>query len=216
MRSLHVDESVFRMDDNPVSLWIDELRQADELAARKVWEHFSARLHQAARRNLRAKTKRVYDEEDVVLSMFQSLCQGLVDGRFPDLHDRDSLWRLMLVISGRKIANRHRYDQRQRRDDRRTLTESVFSERQLDQGDQLGDGLLSREPTPEFVAELHETSERLFAAIDEPDLKEIAMLRVEGFNDSEIADRLNCSRRTVQRRLTMIRRIWESWESPDE
>lgn len=213
---LAIGESPFIMDDNPVSLWIDELRQADETAARKVWEHFSARLHQSARNHLRAKTRRVYDEEDVVLSMFQSLCQGLAEGRFPNLHDRDSLWRLMLVITGRKITNRHRHDQRQRRDDRRTLTDSVFSDRQLDQGKQMGDGLLSREPTPEFVAELHETSERLFAAIDEPDLKEIAMLRIEGYNDSEIADRLNCSRRTVQRRLTMIRQLWESQEPLDE
>lgn len=204
------------MNDDPVSLWIDEIRDAEDDAAFKVWKHFSARLLQIARKNLRAKTKRVYDEEDVVLSMFHSLCQGLVEGRFPDLHDRDSLWRLMLVITGRKITNRHRHDHRERRDDRRTLTDSVFSERQMDQGQQLGDGLLSREPTPEFVAELHETSERLFAAIDEPDLKEVALLRVEGYNDSEIADRLNCSRRTVQRRLKMIRQLWELQESPDE
>ncbi|MEL7496531.1 MAG: ECF-type sigma factor [Planctomycetota bacterium] len=215
-RLLGVVESLSTMDDNPVSVWIDELRQADEIAALKVWEHFSARLHQSARNSLRAKTKRVYDEEDAVLSMFQSLCRGLAEGRFPDLHDRDSLWHLMLVMTGRKISNRHRHDQRQRRDDRRTLTDSVFSESHLDQGQQLGDGLLSREPTPEFIAELHETSERLFAAIDQPDLKEIALLRVEGYNDSEIADRLDCSRRTVQRRLTMIRQLWESQESLDE
>jgi len=203
------------MNDDPVSMWIEEIRDADDDAAHKVWEHFSARLHQSARKNLRAKTKRVYDEEDVVLSMFHSLCQGLAEGRFPDLNDRDSLWRLMLVITGRKIANRHRHDKRQRRDDRRTLTDSIFSESQLNQGKQLGDDLLSREPTPEFVAEFHETSERLIAAIDEPDLKEIALLRVEGFNDSEIADRLDCSRRTVQRRLTMIRQLWESQEPID-
>lgn len=197
---------------DPVSLWIEELRQADEVAAHNVWQHFAARLHQSARKNLRAKTKRVYDEEDVVVSMFHSVCRGLAEGRFPDLQDRDSLWRLMLVVTGHKISNRHRHDQRQRRDNRRTLTDSVFIEREGEQVSQLGNRLLSREPTPEFVAEFHETSERLFGALEDPDLQGIAALRIEGYNDSEIADRMDCSRRTVQRRLTMIRQIWESQE----
>ncbi len=203
-------------NNDPVSLWIDELRQADEVAAHKVWAHFAARLHQLARKRMRAKTKRVYDEEDVVQSMFHSVCRGLAEGRFPDLQDRDSLWRLMLVITGQKISNRHRFDQQKRRDVRRNLTDSIFSESQTDLGPRLGTELISREPTPEFVAEFQETSDRLFDALEETDLQEIAMLRMEGYKDTEIADRLDCSQRTVQRRLTMIRQIWESRELLDE
>ena len=148
--------------------------------------------------------------------MFHSVCRGLAEGRFPDLQDRDSLWRLMLVITGNKIANRHRFDQQLRRDIRRTSTESIFTESHTNQSGQFGSGLLSREPTPEFVAEFQETTDRLFAALDEPELKEIAILRVEGYNDNDIAEKLNCSRRTVQRRLTMIRRCWETLELIDE
>jgi DNA-directed RNA polymerase specialized sigma24 family protein len=33
---------------------------------------------------------------------------------------------------------------------------------------------------------------------------------MEGYNDPEIAERLNCSRRSVQRRVEAIRRHWES------
>jgi DNA-directed RNA polymerase specialized sigma24 family protein len=33
-------------------------------------------------------------------------------------------------------------------------------------------------------------------------------LRMEGYTDAEVADRLRCSRRTVQRRLEVVRRHW--------
>jgi RNA polymerase sigma factor (sigma-70 family) len=193
--------------DDPVSVWIDRLREADEVAARRVWEHFSNRLFEIARKRLRADTRRVYDEEDAVQSMFRSICAGMTAGRFPDLRDRDSLWRLMLVVTAQKISNRHRFDQQQRRDIRRTLTDSIFTDSRGDD-----DLLHSREPTPEFAAELEETCERLFERLNDPDLKEIAVLRLEGYTDAEIAAKLDCSRRTIQRRMTMIRRHWEDLE----
>ncbi len=113
-------------DTDPVSLWIEGLREADDSAVRSVWNHFASRLFQLARGRLASATKRVYDEDDAVQSMFRSVCQGFVDGRFSDLKDRKSLWRLMLVITNQKISNRHRFDQQQRRDIRRTVTDSVF------------------------------------------------------------------------------------------
>lgn len=203
-------------NEDPVSVWIDELRQADEAAAFQIWEHFAARLHKMARKNLRARTKRVYDEEDVVQSMFHSVCRGLTEGRFPDLRDRVSLWRLMLVMTGNKIQNRHRFDQQQRRDNRRTLSDSIFESASSDQANQIAGSLVSREPTPEFVAEFEETCERLLGELTDPDLKDIAILRIEGYDDSEIGEKLNCSRRTVQRRLEVIRRQWKNLELTDE
>lgn len=198
-------------DEDPVSLWIDQLRESDEAAARQVWEHFSGRLCNIARRKLRSDTRTVYDEEDAAISTFRSVCAGMAAGRFPDLRDRDSLWGLMLTISTQKIANRHRYDRQQRRDIRRTLSDSIFT----DSG-QSDNKLLSREPTPEFAAELEETFSRLFGSLDEPELKEIAALRMEGCTDDEIGAKLNCSRRTVQRRITIICRHWESLELTSE
>ncbi len=195
------------VEEDPISTWIAQLRDADEVAARNVWEHFSSRLVAIARNNIRSNTRRTYDEEDVVLSMFRSICTGMSEGRFPDMRDRESLWGLMLVITSQKVSNRHRFDQQQKRDIRRTLTDSVFYDSELSDTP-----LTSREPTPEFAAEFNETCDRLFACLDDPDLREIAALKLEGFTDSEIAEKLDCSRRTVQRRMTMIRRQWEALE----
>jgi DNA-directed RNA polymerase specialized sigma24 family protein len=40
----------------------------------------------------------------------------------------------------------------------------------------------------------------------------VVTLRLEGHTDGEIAVHLNCSRRTVQRRLEVIRRHWDRLE----
>jgi DNA-directed RNA polymerase specialized sigma24 family protein len=197
--------------DDPVTLWIDQLRHGDDLAARNLWEHFFRRLYELAKHKLKLKTRPAYDEEDAAQSAFHSVCAGIIAGRFPDLQDRDSLWRLMLVITAQKVSNRHRYDQRQRRDVRRNLSDSVFAN---SQDDFVAGGIhvASREPTPEFAVEFVEVCERLFHGLEDANLKEIATLKMEGYTDIEVADRLKCSRRTVQRRITIIRRHWEHLE----
>ena len=61
---------------NPVTLWIEELRAADQSAATKLWQHFFDRLREKALSKLRSDTLRVYDEEDAALSAFNSFWQG--------------------------------------------------------------------------------------------------------------------------------------------
>lgn len=203
-------------DTDPVSLWIEGLRQADDVAAHGVWNHFAGRLSELARRRISPSTKRVYDQEDAVQSMFLSVCLGLEEGRFPDLKDREGLWRLMLVITSQKISNRHRFDRQQRRDIRRTASESVFCPG-ADVDAFADNGLmLSREPTPEFAAEFLETCETLFHGLADPLLEQVVTLRLEGFSNTEISERMDCSRRTVQRRLEIIRRHLSGMEHLSE
>jgi DNA-directed RNA polymerase specialized sigma24 family protein len=197
-------------NDDPVTLWIDQLRDEDEDAARNLWNHFVSRLYDSARKKLRPETRRVYDEEDAAQSAFHSVCVGISQGRFPDLHDRESLWRLLLVVTSRKVSHRHRFDQQQRRDVRRISADSVFIQSQGDSTFGNVGAVSSREPTPEFVAEFIETCDTLFTSLEDESLQDVATLRMEGYQDSEIAQRLGCSRRTVQRRLEVIRRHWEA------
>jgi len=76
--------------------------------------------------------------------------------------------------------------------------------------------LASHEPSPEFSAEFAETCEAMFASLNDPKLNDVVTLRMQGFNDSEIADRTNCSRRSVQRSLEVIRRNWKKMEITNE
>ena len=196
-------------EETPITLWIEELRAADEEAAAKLWNHFIGHLHESARHQIRPETRPVYDEEDAALSAFNSVCRGIVEGRFPDLRDRESLWKLMLVITSNKIRDRHRHDQQQRRDVRRTLTDSIFGNSAENSAVGGIHQLPAREPTPEFAAAFAETCEHLFQDLDDPRLREVAVLRMEGYADHEIASRLNCTRSTVQGRLAVIRHQWQ-------
>lgn len=205
-----------KSSDDPVTLWIDQLRDADDSAADKLWNHFVSRLYESARKKLSPRTRPLYDEEDAAQSAFQSVCAGIAAGRFPDLQDRDGLLRLMLVITSRKISRRHQHDRRQQRDVRRNLTSRIFANGVDDSVNDPVKQLASREPTPEFAAEFVETCESLFMSLDDPQMQEVVTLRMEGYTDSEIADRLKCSRRTVQRSLEVIRRQWKRLEMSDE
>jgi DNA-directed RNA polymerase specialized sigma24 family protein len=66
--------------------------------------------------------------------------------------------------------------------------------------------LVSREPTPEFAAEFADVCEMFMQSLGDPQLQLVATLRMEGYTDAEIGQRLGCSRSTVQRRLEIIRR----------
>ena len=173
------DDNDPQMDD-PVTAWIDELRNADASAAERLWNHFVSRLRDCARKKLRSGTRSVYDDEDAVQSAFHSVCAGIAAGRFTDLRDRESLLRLLLVITSRKVARRHAHDRRQRRDVRRNVSNHIFVDSADDLSYDAVEQLPSREPTPEFAAEFAETCEALFQRLDDPQLQQVVTLRMEG------------------------------------
>ena len=203
--------------DDPVTLWIDELRHADEAAARKLWNHFFTRLYELGRKKLRPETRRVYDEEDAAQSAFQSVCAGIAAGRFPDLGGRGNLWHLLVVITATEggASTAARSPAAPGRAPESGRFHLLASQRGFARMPRMN-VLVSREPTPEFAAEFVETCESLFQSLDDPALQQVVALRMEGYEDAEIADRLKCSRRTVQRRLEVIRRHWDRLELSSE
>ena len=206
-------ENFFSTAEEPVSLWIEQLSAADPQAAHRLWEHFCRRLMNFARGRLKAETRRIYDEEDAALSAFRSLCRGIEAQRFPEISDRDNLWALLVVIASRKIINRNRYDAQQRRSGDRTVNESV-----LQNASEISSPLNNvpaREPTPELAAEVADLSQYLLQLLPETDLQQLVLLKLEGHTNEEAAEQMSVTRRTVQRKLERIRRLWlENAEMP--
>lgn len=203
----------FASSDPPVTVWLRALEAGDEAAARPLYGHFCARIYALARQRLPAKVRGVYDEDDVAVSAFQSLFRGVREQRIR-FNDRTDFWRLLLTIAERKIARRIRHETREKRDVRRLEENSIFSPGSPGQGaprdrDASVQSLLAREPTPAFAAEVADTCDALLAALPDDNCRQIALLRLEHLTSDEIAAKLNCSRRTVQRRLLIIRRTWQ-------
>ena len=50
---------------------------------------------------------------------------------------------------------------------------------------------------------------RLLEKLGDPQLRQVAVAKMEGFSNQEIAQRLDCALRTVERRLKLIRDEWK-------
>ena len=71
------------------------------------------------------------------------------------------------------------------------------------------DRVLGQEPTPELAALVSEQCEHLLAQLDDELLRKIALAKLEGYSNEEIAGQLGCAPRTVERKLARIRQKWE-------
>jgi DNA-directed RNA polymerase specialized sigma24 family protein len=193
--------------DASVTRWIAMLKQGDHEAARRLWEAYFARLVDLARARLGGVPRRAADEEDVALSAFDSFCRAAGRGRFPRLEDRDDLWQLLVVLTVRKASDLGQHERRLGRDARRVRSLTDLDE--LGAADLLGD-----EPTPELAAQVAEEFERLLGKLRDETLRSVALWKMEGDTNEEIAAKLGCVRYTVDRKLRTIRELWSGERDP--
>jgi DNA-directed RNA polymerase specialized sigma24 family protein len=191
---------------NSVSQWIDQLKAGDPVAAECLWGCYFERLVGLARAHLRGSPRRAADEEDVALSAFDSFCRGVEHGRFPELLDRHSLWRLLVTLTLRKANALRREEQRQKRGGGRVVVESelqgMADSAALEQ-------IIDRQPTPELAAQVAEECRRLLGRLNDAALQSLALLKMEGYTNGELAARLGCGQRTIERKLRLIRTLWK-------
>jgi DNA-directed RNA polymerase specialized sigma24 family protein len=179
-----------------VSRLLAPVQAGDPAAVQQLWERYFRRLVGLARKKLHGAAPAAGDEQDVALSALASFCRNAERGRFPQLADRDGLWRLLVVITARKAAHLLR--------DERYEAVAPGGEAGTDL-----ERLLSREPTPELAAEMAERYRHLLDSLGDRDLALVAVWRMEGFTVKEIADRLKYDERSIKRKLRIIRGIWE-------
>jgi DNA-directed RNA polymerase specialized sigma24 family protein len=188
--------------EESVTDWIGQLKAGDSAAAEQLWGRYFERLVGLARDQLRGTPRRAADEEDVALSAFDSFCRGAEHGRFPELLHRDNLWRLLVTITLRKAHDLRRNEWRQKRGGGEVLTESELPvEAGLEQ-------FVSREPSPELAAQVAEQCRRLLGCLDDAALQSLALWKMEGYTNDDLAARLGCGLRTVERKLRLIRQLW--------
>jgi DNA-directed RNA polymerase specialized sigma24 family protein len=204
------------LDDDPsVSVWMQQMKAGDsDQAVQKLWERYFQRLVGLARVKLGKMPRRVADEEDVALSAFDSFCQGVAGGRFPQLDDRDNLWRILVTITARKVFKLNSKNMRQKRGGHllvdlasQPMEESGSANFNLDQ-------FLAKGPTPEFAAQAAEEFERLLSLLPSQEMRVIAKWKMEGYTNEEIAAQIGCVLRSVERRLRTIRACWEGQGEP--
>lgn len=182
----------------------------DAETAERLWGFYFQRMVGLARKQLRGTRRSARDEEDVALSAFKSFCLGLRKGRF-QIDDGDAnLWPLLVTITLRKSVDQIRYENRQKRrptehDPLTGRTDTAASPVELDQ-------ITGREPTAEQLVASTDAFERLLERLDQSGdktLRLISLRSLEGESPNELSVALNCTARTIQRKLKTIAAIWE-------
>jgi RNA polymerase sigma factor (sigma-70 family) len=179
-----------------VTTWLDGLKADHEGAAQELWNRYFARLVTVARRHLHG-AGRVADEEDIALSALKSAMLGVQNNRFPDLNDRTGLWPLLVTITARKALNEHK---RRRTQKRNPIVEQRLADVQTIAGLEL---------SPDFAIQLTEAIQTLVRSVGDDVLQVIAQRKLEGYANSEIAQELDVSTRTIDRKLARIRQEWD-------
>jgi RNA polymerase sigma factor (sigma-70 family) len=188
-----------------VTGWLNQLKNGDGEAAQALWERYFARLVQLASAQLARQVCGGADQEDVASAAFASFCRGVAAGRFPRLNNRHDLWRLLLTITIQQARQVARNETRERRDCRRTVGATEL----FDLPEKDLDRLAGAEPDPALAAEVADELRHLFTLLPTESLRTVARDLLAGYTAVEMAQRLGCSLRTVERRWQRIREYWE-------
>ncbi len=203
-----LESGVWAVDDDEVTLWLERLASGDEDATRQIWNRYIQQMLSFARKRLAAANRRVADEEDLVVSAFCSLCQRVEQGQFPDLKNRASLWRLLTTIIARKATAEIRRKFSEKRGGGKVRGESVFFHVDASCTGIGLDNMAGAEPTPEFAAEMVEQCSQLLSCLPD-DCRQIALYKLDGFSNDQVAEKLNVAPRTIERKLASIRSAWQ-------
>ncbi len=143
---------------------------------------------------------------------FDSFFAAAAHGRFPRLDDREGLWRLLVTITARKVQDQVRWQRRQKRGGGRLIDEAALNA--ANAGGGVFEQFACPEPTPEFAALIAEECRHRLDNLPDETTRQVVLLRMEGYTNEEIAERLGCNRRTVVRKLELIRRRWQGEDAP--
>ena len=196
------------MSDEQITAYVERFKQGDSLAAQQIFAYYEPQLLRHAQRRSSGRL-RVTDEEDIVVMAFQSFFRGVRESKFEQVENRDDLWQLLSMLATRKAIDSWQHEQRQKRGGGQLVGESAITPNEG------GGGMPSHpsdEAPPDLSVQMMEEVEKLLDSLDSESLREIALCKLAGYSNQEIADRIGSGLRTVERKLKLIRSIWREWE----
>lgn len=177
----------------------------NEQAASVLVRRYMLRLKALARNRLSRKLARRVDPEDIVLSAWRSFFVAAEKGRV-SVSDDDELWPLLATVMMRKLSRTASAQTAARRSIHREASVAV---------DYVWQHALAGEPTAEQATLLADELEALLGSLP-PQERRILSLKLQGNEQSAIAEMLQISERTVRRLLTRIRDHYRKLTPPDE
>jgi RNA polymerase sigma factor (sigma-70 family) len=179
------------------------MQNGEEAAFTTFYEKHFDQLARFAKKKLGSFPLRTFDEEDLAQSAMKSLFKNLRENRY-EAQDSIELWQILITITKNKLIDRLRKHLAQKHGGGKVRGESIFGE----SGGLHEQQDAQRNMTPDEQVELHETTELLLQRLDDDKTRAVAYLLLAGWKNNDIAEELNCVRRTVERRIKHIRELW--------
>jgi DNA-directed RNA polymerase specialized sigma24 family protein len=158
-----------RVSEESISLMLSSLRDNNDEAINELWRTWFHRLKRFARRRMKAVPGQSYDEEDAAQSALVSFCAGLDKGKYEGLSDFDSVSRLLITITARKVATRRIHELTQKRGGGRVLLESALSVGDDAETASEFTGAAAEGPGPDVISEFADECESLVARLSKGD-----------------------------------------------
>lgn len=194
---------------NSTSDLIERLRRGDEDAMRQVFDLFSSRLVRRAAQELQGRPRGARDEEDIAQSTMRSFWVALQEGRLGTLDDPQSLERVLMKMVARKAIDWLRSEGADKRGGGKVRGDSAFP-RSTAMDDSDGSVQIPGDSsTPSARLAADEWWQHVFDLLPDDDCRRIVREKLDGATNREIAQRLGFSLRMVERRLQLVRKIWE-------
>lgn len=183
---------------------LEKWRQGDEEAAQKLFNRYIDQVMRLAQRHLGRPMAGRVDPEDIAQSVFRTFFHRASKGQF-HLDDPEDLCKLLARITLHKTFRQIAFHKRAKRS---AGMESGESQEAL--MNRIASG-----PTPEDAVAFMDHLEHFLSQL-RPGDREIINLRIEGYNNLEIAEKLGISDRKIRRLMERIRGLAEKTDEEQE
>lgn len=179
-----------------ISMLLAQCKEGDEDALRLLCSKYWDQLTALARRRFSTMPAVVVDDADVVNSALMAFWNKARGGELSGVQDSAQLNAWLSTVVANKVVSELR----------RRSAQKAGGGRRSD-SPLLEDLAQAREISPLEQQILDETLQHYVEQLPE-DVRPFAALHLAGLNQQQIADRLQCSRRTVIRKFKVVFEIW--------
>ena len=183
---------------------LELVRNGDAKAAQHLWDRYFHRMLGLAKHILRPSA----DNEVVASSAFRRFLTAISDGNYREVMDRTAVWVCLANLTKQRAFDERRQDLALKRGGGRVMNESHSKESPEDGGSYNLDTFPSPDLAPLERIINADLVARLLNALPDENLRGVALGKFENLTNRELAERMDCSLATVERRLQMIRKLW--------
>jgi RNA polymerase sigma factor (sigma-70 family) len=182
-------------------MW-QQMNHGNSQASNDLYARLLPRMYAIARKSIGPVAKRGIEADDVVQSAMISFWNYSQAGKLADDLNRNDLWALISTFTTRKLKKHLRRENTLKRGSGNVIGENALQGK--DGEAQRLDQLVQKMPTDDF----DEAIEEMLALLPE-DLTRIALLKLGGHSSDDISIELDCTKRTVQRKINLIKELWD-------